>query len=102
MGTMRAASPCLPPISIAAACRDRHIPTKKRHCPCGKVVPTMQAQESKALGIHSWGAKHTDWVRCGKVVLEFFQGNVTSDTSLLSMLIRVDKHPDPLGAFWLA
>ena len=33
---------------------------------------------------------------------EFFQGSVTSDTPLLSMLIRVDKHPQLLGAVQLA
>ena len=38
----------------------------------------------------------------GKVVPEFFQGNVASDTFLLSMLIRVDKHPELMGALRLA
>ena len=35
-------------------------------------------------------------------MLEFFQGSVGSDTSLLSMLIHVDKHPQLLGAVRLA
>ena len=33
-------------------------------------------------------------MRYGKVVTEFFRGSGASDTSLLSMLIHVDKHPD--------
>ena len=39
---------------------------------------------------------------CGKVVPEFFQGSISADTPLLSMLIRVDKHPELLGAVRLA
>ena len=33
---------------------------------------------------------------------EFFQGSVGLDTSLLNMLICVDKHPELLGAVQLA
>ena len=62
----------------------------------------MQAPESKAFGNHCSGAQHTDWVRYIKVVPEFFQGSVGSDTSLLNMLIRVDKHPKLLGGVGLA
>ena len=97
MADMCASSPCLPPMSVAAACCNGHIPTKKWHCPSGKVLPIMQAPDSKAFGIHCSGAQYTDWVRYGKVVPEFFQGSVCSDTSLLNMLITVDKHPELLG-----
>ena len=41
-------------------------------------------------------------MRYGKVVPEFFQGTVALDTSLLSMLIREDKHLQLLGAVQLA
>ena len=54
------------------------------------------------FGIHYLGAQHTDWVRYGKVALEFFQGSVSSDTSLLNMLIHVDKHLELLGTSRLA
>ena len=40
--------------------------------------------------------------RYGKVVPEFFEGSVASHNSLLSILIRVDKHPELLGAVQLA
>ena len=72
MAHMRASPPSLPAISVAAAWRNRHIPTKKWQCPCGKVVPIVLAPKSKAFGIHCSGAKHTDWVRYGKLVPEFF------------------------------
>ena len=41
---------------------------------------------------------YADWVQYGKVMQEFFQVGVGSDTSLLNMLILVDKHPELLGA----
>ena len=41
-------------------------------------------------------------MRYGKGVAEFFQGSVSSNTSLLSMLIRVHKDPQLLGAVRLA
>ena len=101
MADMRA-SPPLPPITVAARWRNRDILAKKWQCPCGKVLPIVQNPESKAFSIHCSGTQHTDWVRCGKVVLEFFQGSISADTPLLSMLIRVDKHPQLLGAVRLA
>ena len=101
MADMRA-SPPLPPIIVAAGWRNRDIPTKKWQCPCGKVLPIVQNPESKAFSIHCSGTQHTDWVRYGKVVPEFFQGSISADTPLLSMLIRVDKHPQHLGAVRLA
>ena len=58
--------------------------------------------ETKAFGIHCSGAHYTDRVRYNKVVAEFFHGSVASGTSLPSMLIRVDKHPELLGAVRLA
>ena len=91
-------SPPLPPINVAARWRNRDIPTKKWQCPCGKVVPIVQNPESKAFSIHCSGTQHTDWVRYGKVVPEFLQGTFNAYTPLLSMLIRVDKHPHILGA----
>ena len=62
----------------------------------------MQALDGKTFGIFCSGAQHTEWVRYGKVVPEFFQGSVGSNTSLLNMLIRVDKYPELLGAVRLA
>ena len=102
MAAMRTSLPSLPPFSVSATWRNRHIPTKKWQCPCGKVPPIAQAPHSKAFGIHCSGAQHTDWVRYGKVVPEYFQGSVNSATSLPSMLIRVDKHPQLLGAVRLS
>ena len=97
MADMRA-SPPLPPITVAAGWRNRDIPTKNWQCPCGKVLPIVQNPESKAFSIHCSGTQHTDWVRYGKVVPEFFQGSISADTPLLSMLIRVDKHLQLRGA----
>ena len=102
MADMRASPPSLPPINVAAGWRNRDIPTKKWQCPCGKVLPIVQNPESKVFGIHCSGTQHTAWVRYGKVVPEFFQGSVSSDTPLLSMVIRVDKHPQLLGSVRLA
>ena len=99
---MLASPPSLPPINVVTVWRNRHIPTKKWQWPCGKVPPIVQARESKAFGIHCSVTQYTDWVRYGKVVMEFFQGSVSKVTSLLSMLIRVDKHPQRLGAVRLA
>ena len=98
MADMGASPPSLPPINAAAEWRKQDVPTKKWQCPCGKVVPIVQTPQSKALSIHCSGTQHTEWVRYGKVVPELFQGSVSSDTPLLSMLIRVDKHPQLLGA----
>ena len=102
MADMSASPPSLPCISVAAAWRNHHIPTKKWQCPCGKVLPIVHAPESKAFGIHCSATQHMDTVRHGKVVPEFFHGSVSSDTSLLSMLIRVDKHSQLLGVVRLA
>ena len=41
-------------------------------------------------------------MRYRKVVPEFLQGSVASKTVLLSMLVRVDKHPEVLGAVRIA
>ena len=92
----------IPPISVAAGCRNRPILTKTWPCPYGKVVPALQTPESNVFGIHCSGAHHKDRVRYGKVVPEFFQGSVPSYTYLLSMLIRVDKDIEFLGAVRLA
>ena len=62
----------------------------------------MQKPESKAFSIHCSGTQHSDWVRYGKIVPDFFQVSISLDTPLLSMLIRVDKHPQLLGAVRLA
>ena len=102
MVDMRTSPPSLPPINVAVGWRNRDIPTKKWQCRCGKVLPIVRTPQSKAFSIHCWGTQHTDWVRYGKVVPEFFQGTVSSDTPVLSMLIRVDKHPQLLGAVRLA
>ena len=101
MANMRA-SPPLARITVAAGWRNRDIATKKWQCPCGKVLPIVQNPKSKAFSIHCSGTQHTDWVRYGKVVLEFFQGSISADSPLLSMLIRVDKHPQLLGAVLVA
>ena len=101
MADMRA-SPPLAPLSVAAGWRNRDIPTKKWQCPCGKVLPIVQNPDSKAYSVHCSGTQHTDWVRYGKVVPEFFQGSISADTPLLGMLIRVDKHPQLLGAVRVA
>ena len=90
--------PPLAPLSVAAGWRNRDIPTKKLQCPCGKVLPIVQNPDSKACSVHCSGTQHTDWVRYGKVVPESFQGSISADTPLLGMLIRVDKHPQLLGA----
>ena len=102
MADMRASPPSLPPINVAAGWRNRDIPTKKWQCPYGKILPIVQTPKSQAFSIHCSGTQHTDSVRYGKVVPEFFQGSVGSETPLLSMLIRVDKHPQLLGAVRLA
>ena len=62
----------------------------------------MQNPESRAFSIHYSGTQYTDWVRYGKVLPEFFQGSNSADSPVLSMLIRVDKHPQLLGAVQLA
>ena len=72
MANMGTCPPCLLAISMAAVWRNRHIPSKKWQCPCGKVVTTMPALESKVFGIHCSGAQHMDWVWYGKVVPELF------------------------------
>ena len=77
MADMRASPPSLPPINVAEGWHNCDIPTKKWHCPYGKDLPIMQSAESRALGIHCSGTQHTNWVRYGKVVLEFFQGRVS-------------------------
>ena len=91
------ASLSLPRINVAAGWRDHNIPIQKWQCRCGKVLPIVQNPDSNAFSIHCLGTQHTDWVRYGKVVPEFFQGSINSDTILLSMLIRVDKHPQLLA-----
>ena len=101
MADMRA-SPPLAPLSVAAGWRNRDIPTKKWQCPCGKVLPIVQNPDSKAYSIHCSGSQHTDWFRYGKVVPEFFKGSISTDTPLLGMLIRKDKHPQLLGAVRVA
>ena len=98
---MRASFP-LPPINVAARWRNGDIPTKKWRCPCGKVLPIVQNPDNRAFSIHCLGTQHTNWVRYGKVVPEFFHGSISSDTPLPSMMIRVDKHPQLLGAVRLA
>ena len=102
MADMRAPPPSLPPMNFAAAWRNRDIPTKKWRCLCGKVLPIAKTPESKAFSIQCSGTWPNDWVRYGKVVADFFQGSVGAHTPLLSMLIRVDKHPHLLGAVRLA
>ena len=57
---------------------------------------------SRVFSIHCSGTQHTDWVRYGKVPPGFFQGSISANTPLLSMLIRIDKHPQLLGAVRLA
>ena len=101
MADMRG-SPPLAPLTVAAGWRNRDIPTKKWQCPCGKVLPIVQNPDNKAYSIQCAGTQHTDWVRYGKVVPEFFQGSIGADTPLLGMLIRVDKHPQLLGAVRVA
>ena len=101
MANMHASPPCWPPMSVAAAWRNRHILTKKWQCPSGRVLPIVQALDSKAFGIHCSGARHTDWVRYGKVVPEFLQGTVSSNTSRLNLLIHIDKHLELLGGLRL-
>ena len=101
MADMRA-SPPLALLTVAAGWRNRDIPTKKWQCPCRKVLPIVQNPKSKAFSIHCSGTPHTNWVRYGKVVPEFFQGSINADTPLLSMLIRVDKHPQLLGGVRVA
>ena len=101
MANMRA-SPPLAPLSLAAGWRNRDIPTKKWQCPYGKVLPIVHNPDSKAYSVHCSGTQHTDCVPYGKVVPEFFQGSISADTPLLGMLIRVDKHPQLLGAVWVA
>ena len=101
MADMRA-SPPLAPLTVAAGWRNHDIPTKNWQCPCGNVLPIVQNPASKAFGIHCSGTQHTHWVRYGKVVPEFFQGSISADTPLLSMLIRVDKHLGLLGAVRVA
>ena len=95
---MHALDPQLPPISVWSAWQGCQIVSKKWQCTCGKVLPTSQAPNSKPSGIHCSGAEHNNWVRCGTIVPEFFQGRVRSDPALLDMLIRVDKHLDLIGA----
>ena len=89
-------------LSVAAGWRNRDIPTKKWQCPCGKVLPIVQNPNSKAYSIHCLDTQHTDWVRYGKVVPEFFQGSISAETPLLGMLTRVDRHPQVLGAVRVA
>ena len=101
MAAMRA-SPPLAPLSVAAGWRNRDIATKKWQCPCGKVPTIVQNPDNKAYNVQCSGTQHTDWVRYGKVVPEFFQGGISADTPLLGMLIRVDKHPQLLGALRVA
>ena len=101
MADMRAFPP-LAPLSVAAGGRNRDIPRKKWQCPCGKVLPIVQNSESTAYGVHCSGTQHTDWVWYVKVVPEFLQGSLSADTPLLGMLIRVDKHPQLLGAVRVA
>ena len=96
------ASPPLAPLSVAAGLRNRDIPTKKWQCPCGKVLPIVQNPDSKAYNVHCSVTQHTDWVRYGKVVPEFFQGSISADTPLLGMLIRVDRLAQLLGAVRVA
>ena len=91
MADMRASSASLPPINVVAPWHNRDIPTKKWRCLCGKVLPIVQTPESKAFSIQCSGTHHTDGVWYGKVVAEFFQGSVSSITSLLRTLIHADK-----------
>ena len=66
----------------------------------GKIVLYLQ-QKRRGGEVALSRSSHTDWVRYGKVMPEFFQGSIGADTLLLSMLIRVDKHPQLLGAISL-
>ena len=88
-------------MNVTAAWRNCHV-SKKWQCPYGKVLPIVQHPDNKVFGIHYSGAQHTDWVRYGKVMPEFFHGGVGSDSSRLNMLIRIDRHPRLLGAVRLA
>ena len=82
----------LPQVGASATSRQRN-----GSAPCGKVLPIVHNPDSKAYSVHCSGTQHTNWVRYGKVVPEFFQGSMSADTPLQGMLICVDKHPQLLG-----
>ena len=65
-------------------------------------LPIAQGPHSKAFGTQCSSVQHTDWVRYGKFAPEFFHGSLASYTSLLDMVICLDKHPELLGAIRLA
>ena len=92
------ASPPLAPLTIAAAWRNRDIPTKKWQCPCGKVLPIVQKPREQGIQHPSIPTRYGT----AKVVPEFVQGSISADPPLLSLLIRVDKHQQLLGAVRVA
>ena len=42
MADMHTSPSYLPPLGVVVGWRNRHLPTKKWQCPCGKVLPTEQ------------------------------------------------------------